>query len=548
MPPATLCELSLQLAPQRRASLPTPNIELRVPSPTGPFSRREWLGLLAVFVGWVGYWNWLLPLPDINDFEGLGRICLLMDRQGWLRCVNDNWGFAQSLSCWLLTKVTGNLLISQRLMCCLGGLLAVVSAERVMRMVLCVKSRRVRFWALLAFLLNGYMASALLSTHLDIVAVGLCLLGLSLLAEKAPASQVIAGLALAAATWFRFHFLLFPLLYPAMLAVVHWKDHSWKKVACGVLGVFLGLAVPVAICYAAHGVPMLSNQRLILAMLTPDFSWTVDYQLQLDQQSYVELMSQVRWGRVFKMLVWQFTEQPAILILVAMLAVQGALGLRKFGRKSPAESTRTERADRATPLREPWYLIMLCVMLSLLPFAVLRGLADRLPLAFVLLAFPVLAARVHWPWRRLWGHLTMAVVVCGLLPLPGIHEKFQQDRKAYNIRFKQSVAAMRPDVPADRVFCSTWLPNRGDKYWLWSPVVYGGWVVRNREMREEFGVVDLQRADSPMLGSFDYLITNTKPGNDFESFPPTVLDLGAVKRVGSVQVIANARKASADRY
>jgi len=498
--------------------------------------------VLAVFAVWVGYLNWLLPLPDINDFEGLGRICLLMDRQGWLRCVNDNWGFAQSLSCWLLTKVTGNLLISQRLMCALGGLLAVFASERLMRVVLKVSSRRVRSWTLLGFLLNGYMASALLSTHLDIVPVGLCLLGLSMLAEKRPASQRIAGLALAAATWFRFHFLLFPLLYVAMLAVVHWKNSPWKKAGWGAVGVALGLAVPVALCYAAHGVPMLSNQRLILAMLTPDFSWTVGYQLELDQQSYVELMSQIRWGRVLRTLAWQFTEQPAILILVVMLAVQGALGIHKTWAKRQPEPRRMDRRERVGSFLEPWYLIALCVMLALLPFAVLRGLADRLPLAFVLITFPILAARVQWPWRRLWGQLAMAVVVCGLLPLPAIHEKLQQDRKAYNIRYKQTVAAMKPDVPVDRVFCSTWLPNRRDKYWLWSPVVYGGWVVRNREMREEFGMIDLASADARALDPFDYLITNTKPGTDFESFPPAVQELGAVKRIGAIQVIANTRK------
>lgn len=542
MSSSTLCEASPKTAPRRRASLPTPNTEPLSLIPTGVFSRREWLGVLAVFAGWVGYLNWLLPLPDINDFEGLGRICLLMDRQGWLRCVNDNWGFAQSLSCWFLTKLTGNLLISQRLMCTAGGLLAVFASERLMRVVLKVSSRRVRFWTLLGFLLNGYMASALLSTHLDIVPVGLCLLGFSMLAEKRPTSQLIAGLALAAATWFRFHFLLFPLLYVAILAIVHWKDSPWNKAGWGAVGVALGLATPVALCYAAHGVPTMSNQRLILAMLTPDFSWTVGYQLELDQQSYVELMSQIRWGRVLKTLAWQFTEQPGILILVVMLTVHAALSVRKYWAHSRSQLGRSGGTQTIGAWREPWFLIALCVMLALLPFAVLRGLADRLPLAFVLLAFPILAARVQWPWKRLWGQLAMAIVVCGLLPLPGLYEKLEQDRKAYNIRYKQTVAAIGPDVTTDRVFCSTWLPNRADKYWLWSPVVYGGWVVRNREMREEFGMIDLASANARTLESFDYLITNTKPGTDFESFPPAVLALGPVKRIGAIQVIANARK------
>ena len=80
-------------------------------------------GLIAV--------NCFLPFPDIVDFFGLGELCLLMDAD-IKYCVNNNWGFAHPLSCWLLTKITGDLLISQRI---LNSLFIMISATLLVRIV-----------------------------------------------------------------------------------------------------------------------------------------------------------------------------------------------------------------------------------------------------------------------------------------------------------------------------------------------------------------------------------------------------------------------------
>ncbi len=495
-------------------------------------SHRAWLVVLGVFVAWVALLNWLLPLPDVNDFADLGRLCLLMDRQGWLLCVNENWGFAQSLSCWLLTKVTGNLLISQRLLCALGGVLAIISAERLMRVVLAVQSSRVRCWTLIGLIVNPYMVTALLSAHLDIIPIAFCLLGLSMLTSPVPWKHAVAGLLLAMTYWFRFHFVLIPLLYPALVVIVHCSDRPWRKAGWAVCGSAAAVAVSMALCYAAHGVPSLSNQKAVFAFLTEDFSWAVDYQLALEHRSYDEILPHVRWNRAFQQLIGQLWSQPPVLLLFVMLALHSIQSI--IWRKK-----RDEARERTSSQRAPWHLLLLCILAAILPFAYLRGLVDRVPLAFVLLAFPLVAAQVRWPWKRLWGQLTVAFVVCCLVPLPSYLAELQDTAKAYDLRFKKIAASMPRGVAAERVYCGAWFPNRGDKYWNWSPVVSSGWPARNRAMQQEFGLLDLPKTDdSDMFRDFDFLILCSKPTSDVTTFDPGVLGLGDVTRVGSLQLVA----------
>lgn len=503
-----------------------------IPREPDKLSRRDWLVVLGGFVAWAAMLNWMLPLPDVNDFADLGRLCLLMDRQGVLACVNENWGFAHSLSCWLLTKATGNLLISQRLLCAFGGILAVVAAERLMRVVLVVRSRPVRTWTLLGLILNPYMATALLSAHLDIIPIAFCLLGLSMLTSTVPWRHGVAGLLLALTYWFRFHFVLIPLLYPALVMLVHWRDHPWRKAVWAVSGSATAVLVSMTLCNAAHGVPSLSNQKAVFAFLTEDFSWAVDYQLALEHQTYAEILPHVRWGRAFEQLAGQLLSQPAVLLLFVMLAIQGFHAIARWSRPE------NEHGEASRP-RAPWHLLLLCILTALIPFAYLRGLVDRVPLAFVLLAFPLMAAQVRWPWKRLWGQLTVAFVVCCLVPIPSYLAGLQETAKAYELRYKKIAASMPRGVSADRVYCGAWFPNKGDKYWNWSPVVSSGWPARNRAMQREFGILNLPKAHDPdLFQSFDYLILYSRPTETVTSFDPGLLQLGEVTRVGSLQLVA----------
>jgi len=314
--------------------------------------------------------------------------------------------------------------------------------------------------------------------------------------------------------------------------LVHWRDRPWHKAAWAVSGSAAAVLVSMSLCYAAHGVPSLSNQKAVFAFLTEDFSWAVDYQLALEHRTYAQILPHVRWGRAFEQLAGQLLSQPAVLLLFVMLAIKGLHAIVCWFRPE------NELAVASRP-RTPWHLLLLCILAALLPFAYLRGLVDRVPLAFVLLAFPLMAAQVRWPWKRLWGQLTVAFVVCCLVPVPSYLAELQETAKAYELRYKKIVASMPRGVPAERVYCGAWFPNKGDKYWNWSPVVSSGWPARNRAMQREFGILNLPKAHDPALfQSFDYLILYSRPTEAVTSFDPGLLELGKVTGVGSLQLVA----------
>ncbi len=86
--------------------------------------------VLAINITWA---NWLSPVPWADDFGGLGLTTTLMDRESWKYCISDNWGFAHTALHYLLTKLTGDLWLSSRLICALSLVFLIYLSEKVMR-------------------------------------------------------------------------------------------------------------------------------------------------------------------------------------------------------------------------------------------------------------------------------------------------------------------------------------------------------------------------------------------------------------------------------
>jgi hypothetical protein len=363
---------------------------------------------------------------------------------------------------------------------------------------------------------------------LDVIAIALCLLGLSMLTAESPASHAIAALLVTMGYWFRFHFVLFPFIYVALLLIVQGEKSPWRHVAYAVLGVAGGFAVPMTVCYLGHGVLSLPVQKHMLAELSAHCSWAVSYSLALEHRTFRDILGEVLWGRTALRLAEDCAGQPAALVVLLVSVLQAERLLRKISRRRRSvERPGVIMADMPQPL------LMVGIVLALVPFAYIRGMTERVAAGFVLMALPVMAPLAQSPRRRWHGALLAACIVCCLLPLPSFLSRLRLVSHGYKAMYDSVTGAMPRDTPAGKVLCASWFPNKRNKYWEWSPVLCGGWPLENAEMRKEFGVIDLSNAsDAGVFEKFDYLILRTMPVFDFERFNPQLLKLGEVRDLG----------------
>ena len=146
-------------------------------------SCQPWLTGFICFTVFLGLivLNCALPFPDTADFRGVGTICKLMDTD--IRyCVNNNWGFAHPLACWLLTKLTGDLFVSQRLLNALFTMLYILFLTRMVRYAYGALSLR-SVGVILLFICSPWMVEAAISTHLDIIPITLIFAAVTLIMQ-----------------------------------------------------------------------------------------------------------------------------------------------------------------------------------------------------------------------------------------------------------------------------------------------------------------------------------------------------------------------------
>ncbi len=496
--------------------------------PTEALGRGQWLLVSGALIAMAAIVNWILPIPDINDFKGLAQNCLLMERRGLHYCVNSNWGFAHPLMNYLMTRVTGDLLVSQRILSFIGAAACLVCAERVMRRLFAVRPP-VRVAFLLAAVVSPWMAEGLVSVHLDILPIALCLAAVSMLGAEGLASYFAAGLLISAGSWFRFHFAEYAILFIALVAAHSWQRKATVRAAMTALGVAAGFAVPVVLSEWAFGVPSMSNQKLILAMLQDSFSLSVQYQSTLSGLTLSTILSNIQWLRLT---VWRgFTvlEWTPFILLISLFAIHFFHSLK---RPSTADSTTGVRARmlRLVPpvIRKPTVLYMIFVLLAVAPFLVIRERTLRLEAAVFLIGFPWLAAVYSLRLNPFDRGLVLAILVAALAETPGVLFDFRGRTRAYQQMEREvatvipaSVAANAPDKVMDAL---SYFPNRYNRYWLWNPAVTGGWPAGFAPFRREFGVVDLSAIRTTSdFHNVEFVLLARKPRFVFERYDENLL-------------------------
>ena len=501
----------------------TGNIETRLLKPI------HWIAVLVALAINVAWANWLSPIPWGNDFGGLGLTTVLMDRHGWKYCISDNWGFAHTSLHYLLTKLTGDLWLSSRLICTLSLVLLVYASEKVMRSTFDVRSASVRTFFLLALAVSPLVTSLSLCYYLETVAITLFMAALALLWVRQPMMHIVGGLVATSGYWFRFHFLVFGAFYCILVYFSRYTDRPKQRAFWSAAGFGLAVLVSSTVCKLSTGSWSTSNQKAVLAVWTPDYSWDFDYQVGLDSLGYKEIWSHIDWHLMLHTFAKNWISNPQFVVTVCLLLFVFFLVMQ---RKSSNTSWSFKKVLQV--FQNPLVSIMTFVLLAIAPFMVIRGEMNyRLSADFLIFSVPWLAGvyahctrKMETPlappaclgndrgakWIRLIARclVIMAVVSLTVISAPRTYSYYYNCYKSWQSKdleidtvIPEKVRGRTPDL----VWCPSYHPNKADRYWLWRPTVYYGWPVRSAAFRQLLGFIRLD--DVPALarqGKIRYII------------------------------------------
>ena len=482
----------------------------------------EGWGILTIaFIGLIVGVNTILPIPDINDFAGLGQFCLLMERRGLLHCVNFNWGFANPLLCYLLTSLTGNLLVAQRLLSAVGVLAVLLATGSILRRVAGMQNRWARVAALTALMASYWVVQLSVSTHLDVLPLACVLVAVRLSWRADRWSLIAAGFLAGMSFWFRFHFLIYAVLFPVYVAVALRHGERVRRTVTVVLGLSGALMVVGLMNLAATGSFRGSNASLQFALNLPDFQWSVDYMLQVQRMSFLEVLKQVDVFRMIKhVLALSFSGPIMLFLFLGAATLFGEVRQFLTGRRT----IRGGCLDWLTRADLRIALLPIYASIPLLLLVPIRGLTLRFEATVLVMSYPWLMAQVV-RFRETWrSGLAVAVVVLAMSSSSDELRSFRSKTKAW----KALEAAVDAAVPSavvrsepDALLCGVAdFQNRESKYWLWNPVVWGGWPTLSTELRDEFGVVELDDAGSVVQSGARFAMLAKAPRYVFERFDP----------------------------
>ena len=436
------------------------------------------LGLIAI--------NYILPIPDIIDFRGLGAICGLMDMD-IKYCVNNNWGFAHPLSCWLLTKLTGDLFISQRLLNALFISIYILLLIRMVRSAYGGLSWR-SVGCILVFICSPWLVDAAVSTHLDIIPITLVFAAVSLIFQRRSfAAYAIAGLIAGSAYWFRFHFLPMALLLPILAGIVgKERKKEVRSAFAAALGVLVAISVPHILSLLAYGIFSTNNGRFVVGEALGTRDWSYESTVRVANTSIIDLLKSFNAKQFILKYGYHFITSGLfpLLIIVAIVVKDY---YHENGKTIKAFFTGSDTHCRII-------LFVAMAAIAVLPFTLLRGFTFRLEAAFVLCAIPMVVGAVYdKSSKRAW--IVFILIIFSIAVQQTRYWPALQAHKSNVIAIERIISDNVPrDVLAnrpDKVICCVEYYNPYNKYKLCNMIVFGGWGTRSKPMIERYGLLHL---------------------------------------------------------
>ena len=466
------------------------------------YSRWWYWGL---FLALIALYNWIFSFSTSNDFPGLGMNCLLIEQYGLKYAVNTNWGFAHPGLSYLLTKVTGHLLWSQRLLTGLAAVCSLLILEKVVFRQLHIPRDKYSILVFALFLSSYLYMEMILSPHMDIIPATLLLWALSRLDTLTIRKAAVVGFVLGMSYWFRFHYLIPMLLFPALVFFYH--RHKRGALALLTLaGVHGALAVPALLTKAAFGVWSISNQKALLGEMIYGEIWSCDFQYALQGIPYRQLWQDFNFLESFRRFAADFTYHTELSLPIFALITFLFVGRLLPWDKKPLNDDAAKVA-----------LVLIFLTLCILPLVFVRTATTRLMTLFLIPAFPFM-------WAMMRRHIRVYASFVVLLLLTLLWRNFSQFSNALRAqaKLKEDVALVEKYASRDMmrrapelIYASHDFFNPWFRYNIVSPVLTYAWPCRHEPFREKFGVFTVQDLADPSLHHpFEYLIFTHKPTDE----------------------------------
>ncbi len=452
-------------------------------------------------------YNFTLVYPDINDFYELSRICLLMD-DNIKYCVNINWGFAHPLSCWLATKLTGDLLVSQRLISSAFSLIFLFVLINVLKK-LGTRFSKLNIVLLTIFLCSPWLLELALSVHLDIVPITCVFFAvLLILKQQNPYMFLLAGFVAGISYWFRFHFLSFAVLFPVLTFFMTLRDNSvMKKVIFTSVGSFSAILIPHILCLLSYGLFSISNEKFVLAFAFGIVDWTYESAKKLESFKTIDLFKHVDWKIFLLKYCYHFLKSGLFPVLIIMI-----VSIKEYTKQCKKYQTNVfDFLNRNSSL----LLLSLYGFLSAVPFTIVRGFTYRLEAAFVFFVIPILLWFTQNSSKKLI-YLVVCIFIVDILYQEHLFWTSFVKNKSSLVTIGQSVKNKIPlsilkNEQTSIVSCVDYY-NPYNKYHLCNPMVFAGWGVRFEPFIEKFGFLNMSDPfDNEIYSSAKYILLPSNP-------------------------------------
>ncbi len=463
---------------------------------------------------------------------GLSRICLMME-DSLLSCANTNWGFAHPLLNFILTKITGNLLISQRILSALFTMGAFFLCERIMRTLFQLKNRMIMTVTLVAMALSPWTSESILSVHLDIASVFFVLAGLLMMNSPDRGRLVLAGFLITISAWFRFHYLIFILLFPLLVYAIHARHRGFQKAGYTLIGIIPGLLIPYILNYAAYGHWFISNHKMILALSGGILKLTNNFAPQLENMSYSQMASLISWP-LYLSQRWEMLIETRVMLPLIVMGISYAVILLWNGRAMTGEAEKkTDSLSILNTVEYNGFLIFMYLMLSVFPFVLIRGLTFRLESAFFIPFIPIMALMLESRMTRRYYIVILIYLMVnwGQMTMESIEKKHDHSRVQERIA-REVERVIPPEIRklySHEILNGMEVYNRENPYLLFSPVVTGGWMVHSRPLADHFGRVDLETLHHNYnYKRYRYIILAKRPSFSFWQYDTELLSKGTM--------------------
>lgn len=418
-------------------------------------------------------------------------------------CVNNNLGFMNPLLNYIMTKITGNLLISQRILNGVFAFCTVLFFLIILHKYGKLNNGKIILLFSIAFLLNPWFIQTVISVHMDIAGIMFLFAGLYLLDTEKPLLIFLSGILTAMSYWFRFHFLLLAVLFPLLVWFVHRRKNGFKSAKLSALGTMPIISLPFILTYLFYGTFSISNQKSVICFnLLRRYDPSIESYLKLDNMNLASILSQVKWLNVFILRI----QQQKIIIWVFLFLLFGLL-LWFIIRTKKNDHFKTFNNDNFLGYLIPYSIYILT---GFYPFIYIRGFTLRIEAIIVLPIVMLLGILIQRARSFCWTAIfSLCLIFCGISGIQYIqvlHNRNVSQLARQKIVLNAIPSNSLKEHP-ERILNTTGFYNPYNPYLICSPVIYGGWPVGFRPFRERFGLFFLKhKHNDDDFMPYDYLI------------------------------------------